>query len=228
MILNFIKFLCLIFLFGCSTSKKLTKGYIQNIVDTTKSQELVFEETNNEDSVRVLPRNLGITHFYYYPIKENHDSVADGYWISKTPSFNDYFGIKNNLLEGYYQCVDIRTKSIVEDGYYKNGLRNGNFRYFTNGVLTSSKLFNLGVLKDEVEFYRSTGCLKRKQTFVKMSQNDTLVLKTYYHESGFIWFQGFTDSKGRNTGFWEYFNPQGELIREVVYLEGKIVSEKNY
>lgn len=191
------------------------KGYSQQLEEI-----IAFNDT-----FQALPKPLKWTDFMDTLEQDSTQKLPDGKWFWNSGSGQYYFSLKNNLVNGTIIITD-STQNILETGFFKNGVQHGFFKYYIDGYLGSTRLYEFGSEKEEILYYKN-GYLKRKVVTVTLSQNECLTLCTFYHETGFISSQGFNDLNGK-TRLWEYFDADGVKIMEEIYEDGKLISNKNY
>jgi antitoxin component YwqK of YwqJK toxin-antitoxin module len=177
------------------------------------------------DTFLILPKPLGWTKFMAVFEKDSIVTLPDGKWFWNSGSNKYYFSLKNNLVNGTFIRTD-STQNILETGSFKEGTQHGFFKYYIDGYLGSTRLFDFGSAREEI-LYCKNGFLKRKVLTVKVSKGENLNLCTFYHETGFISSQGYMGLNGK-TGLWEYFDPAGNKLMEEIYKDGKLVSKESF
>ena len=168
---------------GCLSSKfELMKvlGFISVILclssvygqDTTYAYWNYQKELTTADSAEyylvIIQENEHLNTVYSYRL----DSSLEGKYTYKYSSLK----FRHGPAIGYFNDTSVYSK-----GYYRNNLKEGDWRYwFENGQLSSFGHYNHGKRIGEWVFYRENGTVAARESYL----NDSTTSAIWYHTNG--------------------------------------------
>lgn len=129
------------------------------------------------------------------------------------------FRTLNGLYDGHYKEF-YENGVLKKECFYNNGVMQGvERRFFENGRLLESVNYNSGNFNGVRNVYWENGMLKEVNNFY----NGILTGETtYFYSNGKIRKTIKFDSSGRKNGVWKDYNSSGELIKQIIYENGKL------
>ena len=138
--------------------------------------------------------------------------------IEKTYYLNDS---KTPFTGKCVQWLDKTHKSFESE--YKNGKLHGKeITWNRNGIIVSESNYKEGKYNGFVNHYKEDGIIKSKEKYVEDYKNG---ISTYYHPNGKKESEGNFINCNED-GKWYFWDEKGTLIKEVIYKDAIIVSEK--
>lgn len=155
--------------------------------------------------------------------------------------------VSNNQREGLWKFYNPKTNTLLADGSFEAGKRNGTWtKYFSNGRRGETTEYRDGKLFGPALYFDSEGALKKQMIF-----QDSVLVGKYIEFFGKAGNPGYIDptqvqvegqyENGKRSGQWVTFYELGELaarefyingLREGPYLEydpeGGIITEASY
>lgn len=203
-------------------------NYSGNFVDGLKEgvwvkhqKNKLFQELQTYHKGKKNGIHIKIDRRGYFILEENfkNDSL-DGFskHYSRGSIPKSIISYKNGKIDGkkiiYYEN---KANKIMEETYYKNGLKNGSSRWFDeDGRVMAKYNYNNNAFEGEQITYHPNNSVMTKQSF-----KNNLPIGTYYEyfDNGKIKiFGSYTD--GLKHGKWKEFNEESKILKVIRYKKG--------
>lgn len=149
---------------------------------------------------------LNLPHFYFAQNKRDAAGKRTGKWVFTGAD------VPNSGAD---------SKAIVEEGYYLNGRKEGEWiKYYNDGKTTKLKgvYVNNRPQGDYRRFYQSE-ILKEKGSFSRSKYKGDL---ERYHANGKLAYKGTYNNSGEETGLVQYYHENGNLALEYTIKNGQL------
>jgi len=203
---------------------------------------LDFERTYKDSELH------GVEYTYWYGqlSAENHYYEGKLHGQCLTYSNGDTLSERNfqhGLMYGDYIIYSATTKKVTQEGSYRNNIMDGQWNsYAADGSLVERKHYVLGQLQGEYAYYSSgmlsqygfyhNGLRTGKWTWYYTTTGQVNAVRTFsnntldgesivYHPNRKMSERGYF-SGGLKEGKWLYYDSEGKLIREEKYSRGKL------
>ncbi|MBL4653173.1 MAG: hypothetical protein JKY53_09980 [Flavobacteriales bacterium] len=163
-----------------------------------------------------------------------------GFYVDgQLKTYRNYY--PNGDIERIFNIID-DFKSIMKT-YYKGDILKSQIKYVKFKIKKQEEFFPNGFLKHYEEYaqegnyhiiekhYYKTGQLK---SLFELTSRETLKYTTKeFHENGTIKAQGASSYRRKLMSYlkidtWKYFDKSGKLIKEEIYVNGKVNKETSY
>ena len=200
--------------------KYLTSNYEKDKYEKSYTSQLFLlnhsaNENDERYSIELIVRNS------FFDFK-NGEKIL---YYDDNKSIEMIFNLENGKLNGYSKKFN-KNGTIQSEGSFKNGEKNGLFRWYTdNGILSHTETYNNGLLDGDYNSYFENGEIKIKGYFKSDKKEGKWI---GYTENGDVSFVE-NYSYGSLDGKYEIHNYLENLhfIEEGTYLDGELYGKRS-